>query len=339
MKSESTHNLSFFPITLFGGIMGYLGLTLAIQNASQLFGLSPVYFQTTALLSSFLFILITSLYLIKSIKYPKAVQNELQHPIAGNFFSAFSMSLLLISLVYKEITPQAASILWYLGASLQLFLTVYMLNSWIHHEKWEITSMHPAWFLPVVGNIIAPLGAIHFADYETAWFFFSVGLVFWLILQIILLYRLFFYPPMAKPIEPFLFIFMAPPAMGFLSYVAISGGEIDGFARVLYYTAIFFALLLLSQAKRFIKVPFSLAWWAFTFPIAAMANASWIMYENLNYEIYANFALFFMLLLCLIIIKLTFQTFMLVKNKSLCVPPKQPNNQAKNPPKTPPTAQ
>lgn len=48
----------------------------------------------------------------------------------------------------------------------------------------------PAWFIPVVGNIIVPLAGVRFAPAEVSWFFFSIGLVFWIVLLAIVMYRL-----------------------------------------------------------------------------------------------------------------------------------------------------
>lgn len=319
--SNQQRSLAFFPITLFGAVMGFSGLTLGLQHAQWISHISPLYAMIALTLTSFVFMSITLAYLIKSIKFPNAIKQEMEHPIAGNFFAAFSISLLLLSILYKDITPQPAAYLWYLGTFLQLAFTIKLLNAWILQEKWKITHMSPAWFIPIVGNIIVPLGAPTFANLETGWFFFSIGLIFWIILQSIMMYRLFFHPPMAKQLEPTLFIFIAPPAMGFMSYLALNGGVLDSFARILYYTALFFVLLLLSQTLRFIKIPFSVAWWAYTFPIAAIANASWMMYALLGYNIYFYLALFLMTVLSALILHLTFKTLYLIKQRKLCVPP------------------
>lgn len=42
---------------------------------------------------------------------------------------------------------------------------------------------------------------------------------------------------------------MAPPAVGFIAYVKLTAA-VDGFARVLLYTALFTALLLLARTLK-----------------------------------------------------------------------------------------
>lgn len=316
------NRLAFFPITLFGAIMGYAGLTIGFNNAHTILNMSSLIGLSLTALTTLFFVIISLVYGLKLIKFKEAVSNEINHPIAINFFPAASISLMLLSILYKDISPLLSEVMFYIGATAQLLLTFYVVQSWILHEKWQINQMTPAWFIPIVGNIVAPLPAMQFDLQEIAWFYFSIGLVFWLVLLAIVMYRLFFHPPMLKVLEPTLFILIAPPAMGFLSYLAIiQDHPLDNFARVLYYTGLFFTLLLFTQIWRFIKVPFSLSWWAYTFPLSAIANASFIMYEKLQMNAFGFFAAFFLSILSAVVLHLTVKTFIAIKNKKLCVPP------------------
>lgn len=318
--SEQNGRLAYFPINLFGAIMGFSGLSLALLKAAQLNWLPSSLFLIMTLVTVTLFALITGFYLLKMIKYPEEVKHDINHPVAVHFFPAFSISLLLLSLMVKEFAPNIASILWHLGAVLHFILTIMLLSSWMHHEKWQITHMNPAWFIPVVGNIVVPLGAVHFENVELGWFFFSIGLVFWIVLFAIVMYRIFFHQPMLKLLEPTLFILIAPPAVGFLSYLALNGGEIDAFARILYYSALFMTFLLLAQLPRFAKVPYALSWWAYSFPIAAITLASFAMYEHIQLSIFNLFAAILLSGLSLLIAFLTIKTLLAIKNGQLCKP-------------------
>ncbi|GLT22652.1 hypothetical protein GCM10007933_21120 [Zoogloea oryzae] len=66
--------------------------------------------------------------------------------------------------------------------------------------------------------------------------------------------------------------------MGFVAYTGLTGG-LDAFARVLYYTALFLALLLASNALRFYRLPFFVSAWAYSFPLAALTTATLRMAE------------------------------------------------------------
>lgn len=89
----------------------------------------------------------------------------------------------------------------------------------------------PAWFIPVVGMVAAPLAGVTFGPIEVSWFFFSAGLVFWAALLPMVLTRLFIHDqPVPGQLLPTLAVLIAPPAVAFLSYLrtvsAIARGRI-----------------------------------------------------------------------------------------------------------------
>jgi len=324
-SQASNQRLAHFPINLFGAVMGFSGLTLGTKKLVELGHLPFILFTSLALLTVIIFTVITLTYLLKVIKHPAEVKHDFQHPIAVNFFPAFSISLILISLFLQSFSTTIASIMWHLGVVLHFVLTIVILNSWMHHEKWQISHMNPAWFIPVVGNILIPLGAVQFENLELGWFFFSIGFIFWLLLFSIVMYRLFFHPPMMKILEPTLFIMIAPPAVGFLAYMALNGHQLDAFAKVLYYFALFLTIMLLSRLPQFIKVPFALSWWAYTFPLAAMALASFSIYEQSQIGLHLIIGMGILIGLALLVIQLFIKTLVTIKNKQLCKPHPKPN--------------
>ena len=317
---SDTSRLQYFPINLFGATMGFGGLTLCLQLAYETLDISYYFFLASALFTITIFTLITVTYLIKFIKHPKAVKSEFNHPILLNFFPAFSISLILMSLIFKDLAYSTAQIMWIIGTLIHFSLLIRILSSWIHHEKWQITDLSPTWFIPVVGTIVIPIGSIHYGTVEIGWFFFSIGLVFWVLLNSIVMYRLFFHPPMMRILEPTLFILIAPPAVGFISYMSLGGmAGLDEFARILFYVGLFMTILLLSQISRFISIPFALSWWAYTFPLAAMTMASFIMYQQTDIPMFAYFAVFLLVILASLVLHLTAKTIWAIKSKTLCV--------------------
>jgi len=146
-------------------------------------------------------------------------------------------------------------------------------NSWITHN-YEIQLASPAWFFPGVGNVIVGFAGVKLGHVETSWFFFAFGMLFWLLLSAIVLNRIIFHDQLPDRYLPTLFILLAPPAAGYISYAELSGGSFDYFARFLFHTGFFFALLLFTMVRRFLRLPFSIGWWAYGFPAAAMGGAS-----------------------------------------------------------------
>ena len=66
---------------------------------------------------------------------------------------------------------------------------------------------------------------------------------------------------------------IAPPSVAFLSWLKLTGGQIDVVGHMLVDVAIFFALIFVAQVGRLRKIPFFLSWWAYSFPLAALSVA------------------------------------------------------------------
>jgi tellurite resistance protein len=317
-KASESARLKNFPIAWFALIMGLSGLTIAWSRAEHVFALefavSPVLLGLTAAL----FALLTALYATKFIKYPQEVLAEFKHPVKLAFVPSFSISLLLLSIACLHAAPSVSFWLWAAGSLLHLGITLYVLSSWIHHTKYEIAHLNPAWFIPVVGNILIPVVGVHHAPADLSWFFFSLGLFFWPVLTAIIFYRLIFHASLPERFMPTLFIFIAPPAVGFISWYNLVGG-LDAFGRVLYFVGLFFTLLVLSQTSYFARLKFFLSWWAYSFPLAAITIASLIMLKETGAGLYAWIAGVLLAVLTLVIAVLLARTIKAVIRREICV--------------------
>ena len=270
--------LAHFPVALFSTVMGTGGLALAWHKAAGVLGWPSAVGQGLTLLASLLLVIVGLLYALKWLRHPAEARAERKHPVKMNFVPTLSIGILLVAGAWLPSSPAAALPLWTLGALLHLSFTLVTMSAWIHHDHFEIQHLNPAWFIPVVGNIIVPLAGVHLAPVEISWFFFSIGVVFWIVLLAVVMYRLFFHAPLALRLTPTLFILLAPPSVGFVAWSGLVGG-LDAFGRVLYYTALFLALLLVSNAMRFFKLPFFVSAWAYSFPLAALSTATLRMAE------------------------------------------------------------
>eukprot|EP00117_Sycon_ciliatum_P022037 scpid62798/ scgid19128/ S-type anion channel SLAH3; SLAC1-homolog protein 3 len=80
-------------------------------------------------------------------------------------------------------------------------------------------------------------------------------------------------------LQPTLFLYTAPPSLAAISWAHMQGGAFgkascDEFCQSLASIGIFFFLVMVVHLPRFLfRTPFSLAFWAFTFPSSALAIA------------------------------------------------------------------
>lgn len=278
--SDVTSRLAHMPVALFATVMGMGGLTLAWKKAAEVLGITHLVWQVLLVITAVLLATLVISYLLKMRRHAQQVIAEFNHPIKISFFPAFSIGLMLIAVGLAEIMAPLATAIWWIGASIQLILTLYLMNQWIHHARWQVQHTTPAWFIPIVGNIIAPIGGVTLGFTEVSWFFFAIGILYWIVLKVLVFNRIIFHEPLPEKLLPTLFIMIAPPAVGFIAYLKLNQGVVDNFAHILYYAAMFLVLLLVSQLPRFAKIPFFVSWWAYSFPIAAFTIGTIIMFEQ-----------------------------------------------------------
>lgn len=308
--------LALFPVSFFAVVMGLAGLTIAWRGAVRALGLPEPIWLVLGALASLVMLLVSGLYLLKLLRQGAAVRAEFAHPVRINFFPAISISLLLLSIVWHE-WPGLSLSLWGLGTLMQISLTLVVMSSWIHHTHYSLSHANPSWFIPVVGNIIVPIVGSRLGMTELSWFCFSVGVLFWLVLLTIIMYRLFFHEPLPARLTPMLFILLAPPSVGFVSYLGLVG-TLDGVARLLYYVALFLALLLAVNIGRFAKVPFFISSWAYSFPLAALTIATFKMAELLPDGIFLGLGLVLLGFLSLLLLVLVIKTLQAIRRREIC---------------------
>lgn len=312
-------SLEHFPVPLFSSVMGVTGLAIAWQKAHTVFGMPTLVGDSIRLLASALFLLLAALYAAKWLRHPKAASMESKHPVRISFLATIPIGMLLLATAWLEDAPHMAVAFWTAGTALQLALTLRTVGSWLHHTHYDIKHANPAWFVPVVGNIIVPIAGVQIASPELSWFFFSIGIVFWVVLLPIVMNRLFFHEPLPQRLMPTIFILLAPPSVGFLAWTSLTG-QVDAFSRVLFYTALFLALLLASNAPRFFRLPFAISSWAYSFPLAALTIAVITMCVHVGGMLMEALAIVLLSLLSAIVAALTLRTLVAARQGHICVP-------------------
>jgi len=266
--------LAHFPVTFFAAVMGLAGLTLALHAAEPALGYGQVPAFGTLAATGAAFAVIAGLYGLKAVRHPAAVAAEWHHPVKLAFFPAITISLLLLATALAPMAPGLARPVWALGAAGQAVLTLAVVSGWIGRRPFQPMHVSPAWFIPAVGNVIAPVAGVGLGFAELSWLFFSAGLVFWLVLLTLVINRLIFHEPLPARLLPTLVILIAPPAVAFLAWTQLTGGGDDAAGRILLNTAYVFAGVVAVQVPAILRLPFALSWWALSFPVAALAIAS-----------------------------------------------------------------
>ena len=314
---EEKNRVKFFPVMMYAVVMGLSGLTITYQKAALWLGFPHIIGEVFMYVTTLVFILVSIIYIYKFFKYKAAVLSEFSHPVRINFFAAISISMLMLAIIFKENYPLLSAVFWYPGTLLHFYLTMHTVAFWIN-ENQQLDHSNPAWFIPIVGNVLIPVAGVGFVNLELLVYFFSVGMFFWIILFAVILNRIIFHNQMAVKFIPTLFILIAPPAVGFIAYFRMFE-VIDIFALMLFNIAVFFTLLVTFMYKSFIKIKFFISWWAFVFPLAAMAISAMLMYSQKNSITMLLFSYFMVAVVTIILFIVIYQTLLHIKKEEICI--------------------
>ncbi len=309
--------LHYFPITAFSVVMGLSGLSIAFGKFYHMQWLSRYFYDISIFTVLGLFLIISFMYGIKFILAPEEVKADFRHRIRINFFSAISISLLLLSIAFYTYYPMLSVALWWAGTILHSLFMFKTVSFWIQHN-FEIQHFNPAWFIPVVGNILIPVAGVEYAPMIISYFFFAAGFFFWFVLFTIFLYRAVFHAQLPEKFIPTFFILLAPPAIGFIAYMRITASW-DAFSSFLLMLTYFFIILLAVMYRSFKQIKFFMSWWAFTFPLTAVSIASVVAYQVTKYDFY-KYAAWTMLFVALTAISIVaWQTVLHIRKGEICV--------------------
>lgn len=313
--------LFHFPVPMFAIVMGLAGLTLVIDALGDPGTWIATVADVLVVIDLAVYALIAIIYLAKAVRHPDAVRAEFNHPVKLSLFPTITIGLILLGTATLTRWPGLAHLLWGVGAAGHLVLTLMILSRWMHQDHFEIQHSNPAWFIPIVGNILVPIAGVPLGYETLSWFFFSTGLIFWPLLFAILMNRYFFHAPMPGKLMPTLFILIAPPALGFLSWQALHPGSTpDSFALVLLNVGLFLTLLLAWQIAHFIRLPFALSWWAYSFPLAAITLAVLRMAEASGDAFWNGLGMLLAVVTAVLIGALVVRTLVATARGEICQP-------------------
>jgi tellurite resistance protein len=272
----SWHVADYFPVGLFGSVMGLTGLAVSWRLAHELYGTPitiPVVLGWLAVID---FVCVAGAYALKLITAPEAVRAEFYHPVSGNLFGTIPVSLLLLPIVLARIALRLAQIMWVTGAIIMIIFALIIVNRWMS-DRQQVEHATPAWIIPVVGMLDIPIALPTLSlppMHGIMMLGLAVGMFFALPLFTLIFSRVLFEAPMPDALLPSLMILLAPFAVGFSAYVATSG-QVDMFAEGLYALTLFIFAVLIGRMRHLATCcPFRVSWWAVSFPLAATSIAA-----------------------------------------------------------------
>lgn len=313
-------SIEHLPVSIFASVMGIGGLALAIAQFEAGLKFAPTISPIFAGLTGVLWLVLAGLFLFKLLRYPEAVQAELNHPIRLSFFPTISIGVILVSLNLLPYSVLGATVAFWVAVLGQIVFTLIVLNRWLHLDHYKVEHNSPAWFIPIVANVLIAVPGAQLGYTEVSYFFFAIGTILWLPMLGVALNRAFFFAGLPNKLRPTLFVMIAPPALIFLAWVELKSRALDDFAVVLFFFALFIVLMLVSQFKYFMRVEFSLTYWSYTFPLTAVTIAAFTFYSIVPQLHYLIIALSLFSVTFLVVLLVSVLTIRAAIRGKICLP-------------------
>jgi tellurite resistance protein TehA-like permease len=286
-KDETWPFLLRFPISAFGMCLGVssqamLWKTLETEPSTTFLRVHPAVNQVLWWISVALTVLVSITYLLKVVFYFEAVRREFHHPVRVNFFFAPWIACLFLVKGVPRPVWEIHHAVWYLLMVPILCLDLKIYGQWMSSGERRLSKVaNPTNHLAVVGNFVGALLGARMGLRELPIFFFAVGLAHYTVLFVTLYQRLPTNVQLPKELHPVFFLFVAAPSVASMAWARISG-EFNNGAKLAYFVSMFLYASLVVRINLFRGFRFSLAWWAYTFPMTSVALATVLYASEVN---------------------------------------------------------
>ncbi|MEH2512307.1 tellurite resistance protein [Nitrobacteraceae bacterium AZCC 1564] len=283
-------DISKFSATMFGMVLGIGGLGSGWRVAAHIWNAPAVIGEILALTAASIWSAWFILYALKWIHAPDAALAEIKHPIQSFFIVLVPMTTMITSWSIAPYLPAISFVLFIAGMAGQLAFTVWGVGGlWMGGRAAETTT--PVLYMPTVGgSFVSAIACGLFGYPEPGLLFFGVGFFSIIIMESVILHRLFAYGiPVA--LRATMGIHLAPPAVACVAYLAVTDGPPDRLAFMLFGYALFQAMVMVRLIPWLREQPFSLSAWAYSFGVSALPLAALRFIERGHTGIVAKLAL------------------------------------------------
>ncbi|CAH2212728.1 TDT family transporter [Tepidibacter aestuarii] len=259
------------------------GLMLALAALGNLVvSYGAIYKNIFGLISFTLLILL----ILKLILRPHVITESLENPVVASVAPTFSMGLMLLSTYINKYFPSVSFFIWILGLLIHFLLLFYFTKSFIF--KFNIKKVFPSYFVVYVGFVVGSVTAPVYNFNNFGQLLFWLGLIFYLSILPIVIYRILYVKNIPEPALPTIAIFAAPANLCLAGYISSFQNKnilIIAFLIVLSLATTFSVLLYMP---RLLKLKFYPSYSAFTFPFVISAIAikkANVFLQNNNYNL------------------------------------------------------
>jgi tellurite resistance protein len=209
---------------------------------------------------------------VRGARSAESLASQLQHPVQGPLASLVPIVGMLLGASLYRLVPVAGLTLVVASIAAAAVFAGWLLSRWAGGAL-QVDAVHGGYFLPTVAaSLVAATTAAEVGLTAVAIGAFAVGILFWIVIFAALLARLATRPALPAPLTPTLAIIVAPPAVAGTAWFAIGGAQAGAVEYALAAVTVVMVLMQLFLIPRYRTLRFSLGFWSFTFPFAAVSG-------------------------------------------------------------------
>lgn len=260
------------PLNTLAIGFGLAGLAAVWTTAGRLLGAPAGIAQALWAVAAVAWVWLIVAHLRRGAKSSETLRAQLRHPAQGPIAALVPVVGMLLGADLHRFVPVAGEILVIISMVAAAAFAAWILAFW-HAGNLTPEAFHGGYLLPTVaGGLIAATTSYTVGMPGVAVGAFAVGIFFWIVISTVLLARLAFFPPLPAALTPTCAILLAPPAVAGTAWFTINGEHADLISTALLGLLVLMALQQVALLPRYRKLPFTLGFWSFTFPLAAAAG-------------------------------------------------------------------
>ncbi len=199
---------------------------------------------------------------------------DLRHPVLGPFAALVPTTASLLAAHLAGVAPLrvVATVGVDVAAAAALAFLAWFVADLLSRPR-DPSALHGGYLLPsVAASLVAAQSLATVGQRTAAVAALGVGLLFWVLVGAALLARLATGPQVPGGLLPTLAIFSAPPAVAGNAWWAVNGAATPVVHQLLLGTLVALLAPQAFLARRYLRQPFALGFWALTFTTAASAT-------------------------------------------------------------------
>lgn len=272
MSTPVFEKLHFVSFDYFSAVMGITGLGLVWRAAALTWSVPSWPGESFLATGMTLFLVLIIIQLLRLCFCRETILAEWKSRASKNFFCAATISGFLLAMGLLPYNIVLAKWLWVTAVGAQILFLICTFRRWVI-DKLDAHEISPVWLIPMVGNASPAFAGVSLGFPGLSKMLLFSAILCWALFMPLILWRIVFVRP-STPARamPGMAIMVSAPAVIAVALYCIYGGMNDA-VEFMAWTALFFAIVLISLWRRMVPDTFGRGWWGFTFPSTALASA------------------------------------------------------------------